>query len=156
MKQVASKVGEMERSSSLNRFTVPREGLGIFTGIQLRDSLRTWLSPPDLSTNHNIACKARHEGSSEWFLQGSMFDEWKSSGSLLWIHGKRKFLVALTTQFLLMIFRFGSGLREEYTLVCCYSTLSLSYTYLVDQLRDHTKYHGVVRRWKRLGGVFLP
>ena len=93
---MASKFGEMECSSSVSYTTVAREGLGILTGNQLRDNLRTWLSPPDPSINHNIACGAHHKGSSEWFFQGSLFNEWKSSqaGSLLWIYGKRTFLVA--------------------------------------------------------------
>src|SRR6266852_3563284 len=49
-----------------------------FTGNQLSDSLLKWLSPPDPSVNHNIACKARHGGTAEWFFQGSIFKEWKS------------------------------------------------------------------------------
>ena len=48
-----------------------------------------WLSPPDPSTNHNIACGTHHKKTATWFFQGSIFQEWKSSGSLLWIHGKR-------------------------------------------------------------------
>jgi len=55
---------------------------------QLREKLRRWLSPPDPSTNHNIARKVHHEGTSTWFFQGGMFQDWKSSPSLLWIHGK--------------------------------------------------------------------
>jgi len=55
---------------------------------QIRDSLLRWLSPPDPSINHNIACKAHHNGTAEWFLQGSIFDQWKSTDPLLWIHGK--------------------------------------------------------------------
>jgi hypothetical protein len=51
--------------------------------------IRTWLSPPDPSTNHNISREAHRPGSAAWFTQGSTFDEWKSTGSLLWIHGKR-------------------------------------------------------------------
>ncbi|KAH9037394.1 hypothetical protein EDB83DRAFT_2318587 [Lactarius deliciosus] len=50
--------------------------------------LRAWLSPADPSTNHNIAQKAQHKGTAVWFFQGSIFVEWKSTGSLLWIHGK--------------------------------------------------------------------
>ena len=61
----------------------------ILTGNQLRQDLRRWLSPPDPSTNHNIARNAHHEGTATWFFQGNIFEEWKSSGSLLWIHGKR-------------------------------------------------------------------
>ncbi|KAF8494847.1 hypothetical protein F5888DRAFT_606179 [Russula emetica] len=55
---------------------------------QLRDSVHKWLSPPDPSTNHNIACGTRHKKMASWFFQGSIFQEWKSAGSLLWVHGK--------------------------------------------------------------------
>ncbi|KAI9438881.1 hypothetical protein BJY52DRAFT_1217340 [Lactarius psammicola] len=55
---------------------------------QLKQLLRTWLSPADPSTNHNIARKAQHKGTAVWFFQDSIFVEWKSTGSLLWIHGK--------------------------------------------------------------------
>jgi hypothetical protein len=56
---------------------------------QLRENLRKWLSPPDPSNNHNIACALRHEGTAKWFFEGSIFNDWKSTSSLLWIHGKR-------------------------------------------------------------------
>ncbi|KAH9173906.1 hypothetical protein EDB89DRAFT_1815192, partial [Lactarius sanguifluus] len=62
--------------------------LHLLTGNQLRQLLRAWLSPADPSTNHIIAQKARHKGTTVWFFQGSIFIEWKSTGSLLWIHGK--------------------------------------------------------------------
>ncbi|KAH9015074.1 hypothetical protein EDB84DRAFT_798173 [Lactarius hengduanensis] len=55
---------------------------------QLKQLLRAWLSPADPSTNHIIAQKAQHKGTTVWFFQGSIFIEWKSTGSLLWIHGK--------------------------------------------------------------------
>ncbi|KAH9993385.1 hypothetical protein BJV77DRAFT_363007 [Russula vinacea] len=56
---------------------------------RLQENFRRWLSPPDPSKNHNIARKAHHEGSAEWFLHGNTFSEWKrKTGSLLWIHGK--------------------------------------------------------------------
>ncbi|KAI9438080.1 hypothetical protein H4582DRAFT_2098857 [Lactarius indigo] len=55
---------------------------------QIKQLLRAWLSPADPSTNHNIAQKAQHKGTAVWFFQGSIFIEWKSTGSLLWIHGK--------------------------------------------------------------------
>jgi hypothetical protein len=67
----------------------PCESSSSFTGNQLRDDLRIWLSPPEPSTNHNNACDSHYEGTAEWFLQGCTFREWKSSGSFLWIHGKR-------------------------------------------------------------------
>jgi hypothetical protein len=55
----------------------------------LRESIHKWLSPPDPSTNHNIACGTYNKKTASWFFQGSIFQEWKSTGSLLWIHGKR-------------------------------------------------------------------
>ncbi|KAF8504920.1 hypothetical protein F5888DRAFT_813389 [Russula emetica] len=55
---------------------------------QLREKLKNWLSPPNSSTNHNIARKAHHKGTTSWFFQGGIFKEWKRSSSLLWIHGK--------------------------------------------------------------------
>ncbi|KAF8490662.1 hypothetical protein F5888DRAFT_1098085 [Russula emetica] len=55
---------------------------------QLRDNLLRWLSPRDPSTNHNIASKAHHNGTAEWFFRGGIYSRWKSTGSFLWIHGK--------------------------------------------------------------------
>jgi hypothetical protein len=64
----------------------------VLTGNQLKQLLRTWLSPADPSTNHNIARKAQHMGTAAWLFQGQIIIKWKSTGSLLWIHGKRVFL----------------------------------------------------------------
>ncbi|KAH9034816.1 hypothetical protein EDB85DRAFT_959522 [Lactarius pseudohatsudake] len=55
---------------------------------QLQDKSRNWLSPADPSTNYNIACKAHHDGTATWFIQGATFSEWEVTGSLLWIHGR--------------------------------------------------------------------
>ena len=65
------------------------EDLDTFTVNQLRDSLLRWLSPPDPSVNHNIACKAHHGGASQWFFESNVFSQWKSTDPFLWIHGKR-------------------------------------------------------------------
>ncbi|KAF8492083.1 hypothetical protein F5888DRAFT_1860114 [Russula emetica] len=46
---------------------------------QLRQDLRRWLSPPDPSTNNNIACNAHHEGTATWFFRGSIYQDWKST-----------------------------------------------------------------------------
>ncbi len=46
---------------------------------------------PDSSTNHNISRNAHHEGTATWFFQGGIYTEWRSTSSLLWIHGKRTF-----------------------------------------------------------------
>jgi hypothetical protein len=63
----------------------------LLTGNQLREKLRGWLSPPDPSVNFNIAHGVHHKGSAAWFIQGSAFADWKESGSLMWIYGKRIF-----------------------------------------------------------------
>jgi len=55
---------------------------------QLRDNLLRWLSPPDPSINHNIASKVHHNGTSQWFFQGSTFKQWKTNECFLWVHGK--------------------------------------------------------------------
>jgi hypothetical protein len=64
----------------------------MLTGNQLSQLLRAWLSPADPSTNHNLAQKAQFKGTAVWFFQGGVIIEWKSTGSLLWIYGKRAFL----------------------------------------------------------------
>ena len=63
----------------------------VHVGNQVRESLRTWVTPPDPSTNHTIACGIQHDRSAQWLFRGGMFSEWKSTGSLLWIYGKRMF-----------------------------------------------------------------
>ncbi|KAH8998340.1 hypothetical protein EDB86DRAFT_835226 [Lactarius hatsudake] len=50
--------------------------------------VRKWFSPPDPSTNHNTACRVYHNVPSMWFFGDSVFNDWMSSGSLLWVHGK--------------------------------------------------------------------
>jgi hypothetical protein len=59
------------------------------TGTQLRQQAEEWLSPPDPSVNYYVARDAHHEGTTTWFIESSTFNDWKESGSLLWIHGKR-------------------------------------------------------------------
>jgi hypothetical protein len=71
-------------------------GSGLFTGNRLRGRFLRWLSPSDPSTNHNVALKARHNGTAQWFIQGETFNQWKSTGSLLWICGKRVLFLTFT------------------------------------------------------------
>jgi hypothetical protein len=128
----------------------------LFVGNQLRDSLLRWLSPPDPSINHNIAYKAHHDGTAQWFFQGSIFNQWKSTGSFLWVHGKRALLSAPTKLQLLTIFQFRSGIRQKCPLVCPSSIFSavVSLTPSI-QFLDHTRYYGLVRRREGLDGLFL-
>ena len=88
---VSDQVQGVKRPWFPNHIHVKHAGSIILTGSQLRQDLRRWLSPPDPSTNHNIACSSHHSGTATWFFEGGTYKEWKSTGSepLLWIHGKR-------------------------------------------------------------------
>ena len=88
MQQIANDVDEVKRLS-YNLISAEYGALHFFSGNQLRDSTHKWLSPPDPSTNHNIACGTHHKKTATWFLEGTTYQEWKSTGSLFWIHGKR-------------------------------------------------------------------
>ncbi|KAI9461932.1 hypothetical protein BJY52DRAFT_1116646 [Lactarius psammicola] len=55
---------------------------------KLRKDLRKWIAPPDPSVNYNIASSAHHKGTAAWCTEGITVADWKTSGSLLWIHGK--------------------------------------------------------------------
>ena len=69
--------------------TFRRENRRHISGIQLQGDVQRWLSPPDPSTNHDFVWSAHHEGTAAWFLESDIYNEWKATGSLLWIHGKR-------------------------------------------------------------------
>jgi hypothetical protein len=88
MQQMANDMDE-SKSLSSNLDSTDYGPLLILSGNQLRESTHNWLSPPDPSTNHNIACGTHHKKEATWFFQGGIYQEWKSTGSLLWIHGKR-------------------------------------------------------------------
>jgi hypothetical protein len=90
MLQIAYNVDDGISSSSV--LTSASQVSNMITGRQLRESLWKWQSPPDPSINHNFACNLQHKGTAEWFCDGSTFEEWKKTGTLLWIHGKRTLL----------------------------------------------------------------
>ena len=94
---IHGKLDDTNRSSSLRFPAFHSERLDLFPGNLLRDNLLRWLSPSDPSTNHNIASKAHHHGTAQWFFQGAIFNEWKSTSSFLWVHGKRVFLLVLNS-----------------------------------------------------------
>jgi hypothetical protein len=78
-----------EIAGLLSNLTSADVVLLILSGNQLRESTHKWLSPPDPSTNHNIACGTHHKKTATWFFEGRIYQEWKTTGSLIWIHGKR-------------------------------------------------------------------
>ena len=86
---VDDRVDQVIRSSSLDLISAACSALRIISEIQLRENIHRWLSPPDPSINHNIACDTHHKKTATWFFQGNIYRTWKSKGSLLWVHGKR-------------------------------------------------------------------
>jgi hypothetical protein len=64
----------------------------MLTENQLREKLQRWLNPPDPAINHQIAYKVHYEGTAGWFIHGTVFEDWKKKGSLLWVHGNRTLL----------------------------------------------------------------
>ena len=109
MQKTANDVLEVKRLSYLNLISANYGALPILSGNQFRKNIRKWLSPPDPSTNHNIACGTHQKKTATWFFEGSIFQEWKSTGSLLWIHGKRLSSPLTPFQRLLMISRYLAG-----------------------------------------------
>lgn len=64
---------------------------GRLTGLVTDDRLhqvRTWLSPPDPSSNFNNARLQHHIGTGQWFLEDDSYARWKTQrNSFLWLHG---------------------------------------------------------------------
>lgn len=83
---------DVERGLCSSLTTVDSCDLLILTERKLREKLKFWLSPLDPSIDHNNARNTHHGGTACWFFQGNNFKEWKSTASLLWVHGNRKSL----------------------------------------------------------------
>ena len=86
-------------------------------GNESRKDLRQWISPPDRTSKFYTASKAHHEGTAAWCIEGKAFSDWMASGSLFWIHGKRKY----TTPAVLIVTNdpwVGSWLWEDHSQVC--------------------------------------
>ena len=66
--RVQQMADEVKRLSSPNLIIVDCGILLVLSGNQLRENIHKWLSPPDPSTNHNIACGTRHKKTATWFF----------------------------------------------------------------------------------------
>ena len=111
MQKHASDQNKSKRMSNLNVAITDRDR-DYLAGDNLQQDIFKWLSPPDPWKNHNIACKSRHAKSAAWFIHDERFSEWKASGApspLLWVHGKRLLLPALTILQRLISFLFVAG-----------------------------------------------
>ena len=138
VQDVDDKLDQVNRSSSFDSDS-HSVGSDNLTGNQLRDNLLRWLSPPDPSTNHNIACKAHHNGTAQWFFQGSIFTQWKSASNFLWVHGKRALLLTFAIRRLLIVPRFYSRFRKNHSLVrrfFFFESFHLFETNIMDSVRQ--------------------
>ena len=57
--------------------------------------------------NHTTVHSMQHEGTATWFFEGGIYEAWRSTPSLLWIHGKRMSLFPFT-----ILHSKGSGLHS--------------------------------------------
>ena len=131
-------------------------GSDLFTGNHLRDRFLRWLSPSDPSANHKITRNAYHNGTAQWFLQGSIYNRWKSSGSFLWVCGQRALLLVFSMQRPSIIPYFHSWFGEKCALVCSSSTHSVLAELTPSiQFLNHTRYHSPERCWTGLDGLLL-
>jgi hypothetical protein len=94
--QVVSKhVSDLNRSCSPNPISADHKSVTSRVGNESRRDLRKWIDPPDPSSNLRTASDAHHQGTAAWCTEGKTFANWMASGSLLWIHGKRKYTIAV-------------------------------------------------------------
>ena len=80
--------------------------------------LQRWMAPPDPSTNHNIACNSQHERTAVWVFSENIYQEWESSGTLLWVHGKGSSVRLCSQVNISPDDSLRSGLGKEHYLVC--------------------------------------
>ena len=159
VQQAADGVARMERSWFPNLIRAEHAGSIMLTGNQLRHDLHIWLSPPDPSTNHNIACNAHHKGTATWFFEGRTYKDWKStdSESLLWVHGKRALLFHFAARRHLIKIPICSWLREEHTLVrTAFSVLlTIIESLVLLQFDNHRGCENDVQSRSSLDGILL-
>ncbi|KAH9975096.1 hypothetical protein BGW80DRAFT_1444660 [Lactifluus volemus] len=85
--QLTDEETRMATTLTLREVSASNTKAAINALLDRKTSIQSWLSPPDPSKNHITARQHYHEGTSTWFVQG-VFEEWRSTGSLLWVHGK--------------------------------------------------------------------
>jgi NACHT domain len=52
-----------------------------------RKEILKWLNRTDPATNHNAACKKKHDETGKWFLESREFSKWLLPNRSLWLHG---------------------------------------------------------------------
>ena len=129
------------------------------TVMQMRQEVVEWLSPPDPSVNYYAARDTHHKGTAVWFIEGNTFRNWKESGSLLWIHGKRTFPRSLRLRYHSSLpIGCHSGLRQKRPYVCHSIRLaSARVAYIIDyhQFCGYPGYRTRLEHWASARGLFL-
>ncbi|KAH9032802.1 hypothetical protein EDB85DRAFT_2289651 [Lactarius pseudohatsudake] len=132
---------------------------------RIRTKHRKWLSPPDPSTNQNIACVAQHEGTATWFFRGSIFLEWKTKAttSLLWIHGKpgsgKSILCSAIIQEITMLWEAGLAIMASLLVPIVVATYSLAFTRRTTMAHRCSRYLAKAQStssWTRWMNVPIP
>ena len=91
MQQIASEMSSRDCSYHnliVNTCTNQGTNSQMIVGGRILQDLQGWLTPPDPSTNHDIAYSSQHERTAVWVFKENIYQEWESSGALLWLHGK--------------------------------------------------------------------
>ena len=157
MQKLASDQNKSKRQSFFDVAIFDCDHRDCLAGDKLQKDIFKWLSPPDPWKNHHIACKSRHRGSAEWFIQGNTFLEWKASkdpSSSLWIYGKRP-LMSISTFFRRLIIFLCSGCRKKRVLVRQSLDILVSGTYRVGQLRNHRGHRFHAKSWAHFTRLLL-
>ncbi|KAH8985141.1 hypothetical protein EDB92DRAFT_1950166 [Lactarius akahatsu] len=90
VRSVENKVGSVTKDIKENGVAIQQvvNQVSDLNRNELRMKLRKWIAPPDPSVNYNTASDAHHESTAAWCTKGITLADWKTSGSLIWIHGK--------------------------------------------------------------------
>ena len=159
MHKVASDLNKAKREPFFDFMVADWDHRDCSTGDSLQKDIFGWLSPPDPWKNHHAACKSRHHGTADWFMQSNTFSEWKTSevpGSLLWVHGKRLSSPCFCVSTEIKMFFFVSQRALERAFFgTSNSYISISVTYCVHQFHDHRRHPCNAESWTRLISILL-
>ena len=139
VQQIANDLSSRDCPYCHDSITTTRRSSQIIVGERILHDLQGWLTPPDPSTNYNIACSAQHERTSVWVFNEAIYKEWESTGSLFWIHGKG--LSSFRRVYMSSESSFRSWLRKEHPLVCHAILSGYAKVYVLAQLRYHPACH---------------
>jgi hypothetical protein len=138
VQQIASEMNSRDCSYH-NPTVITCTSSQLISGERILHDLQGWLTPPDPSTNHNIACNSQHERTAAWVFSEIIYKEWESSGSLLWIHGKGLSLHRVV--YMSSDDTTRSWIWKKHTLVCLAIVSPYVEAYSLDQLCYHPAYH---------------